>query len=73
MGGSGIRKEKKMAEFFKVFGITVLVFFADGLFFGILSFIEVWDIDDDAFLMPALINGIGFAICAALLISQQIS
>lgn len=63
-----------MVEFFKILGIVVCVLLADGLCFGLLAFIKVWDIaDEDAFLLPAIVNGLGFAICAALLISQWIS
>lgn len=63
-----------MAEFFKIFGIAMCVLFADVLFFGILLFIKVWNInDDDAFVLPAVLNGLWLAICAAILISQWIS
>lgn len=63
-----------MAEFFKLFGIALCVLIADGLFFGLLAVIKIWDItEDDAFLMPAIINGLLFVICATLLISQWIS
>ena len=63
-----------MAEFFKILGIVVCVLIADLLFYGFLALIKVWNIeDDDAFLLPAILNGIGLSICAAILISQWVS
>ena len=61
----------KMVDFFVYFGIAIAVLFVDALFCLILTFVT--DIEkDEWFILPLVINMIGFASVLAVMIGEKL-